>query len=141
MNASGEVQVQPSQWYAYEASQDISGVVSIQQVPGKATEHLGIKVMFIGRIDMGFNVTDGRPHYDFISLSKELAPPGVLMQPSIEIPFHFKNMEKEYESYRGRNVSVRYFVRVVMERKFLGSLKKEHDVWVQSKSRDLRYLC
>ena len=39
--------------YAYEASQDISGSVSFQIPPGgKKFEHLGIKVQFIGRIDM-----------------------------------------------------------------------------------------
>jgi vacuolar protein sorting-associated protein 26 len=40
-------------------------------------------------------------------------------------------MDKEHESYRGRNVNVRYFVKVVLERKFLPPLTKEHDVWVQ----------
>ena len=39
--------------YAYEASQDISGSVSLQLPPGgKKFEHLGIKVQFIGRIGM-----------------------------------------------------------------------------------------
>ena len=40
-------------------------------------------------------------------------------------------MDKEHESYRGRNVAVRYFVKVVLERKFLPPLKQEQDVWVQ----------
>ena len=40
-------------------------------------------------------------------------------------------MDKEHESYRGRNVSVRYFVKVIIERKFLPPVTKEHDVWVQ----------
>jgi vacuolar protein sorting-associated protein 26 len=30
-----------------------------------------------------------------------------------------------------RNVSVRYFVKVVVERKFLPPVQKEHDIWVQ----------
>lgn len=58
-------------------------------------------------------------------------PPGFLYQNIMEIPFLFRNMDKEHESYRGRNVSVRYFVKVVLERKFLPPLSKEHDVWVQ----------
>lgn len=49
----------------------------------------------------------GRPYYDFVSLSKELAPPGTLYNARTEIPFQFRNMDKEHESYRGRNVSVR----------------------------------
>jgi vacuolar protein sorting-associated protein 26 len=55
----------------------------------------------------------------------------MLYQSQLEIPFLFRNMDKEHESYRGRNVNVRYFVKVVMERKFLPPLTKEHDVWVQ----------
>ena len=58
-------------------------------------------------------------------------PPGVLFQNISELPFLFRNMDKEHESYRGRNVSVRYFVKVILERKFLPPLQKEHDVWVQ----------
>jgi vacuolar protein sorting-associated protein 26 len=40
-------------------------------------------------------------------------------------------MDKEHESYTGRNVSVRYFVKVLIERKFLPPITKEIDVWVQ----------
>lgn len=74
---------------------------------------------------------EGRPHYDFISLTKELSPPGTLFQPMTEIPFLFKHVEKEYESYMGRNVNVRYFVKVMVERKFLPPITQEADVWVQ----------
>lgn len=125
--------------YAYEASQDVEGVVilKIPMTPGssssssKGVEHLGITAQFIGRIDMGLNSHDGRPHYDFISLSKELAPPGVLYQSETYLPFKFKNMDKELESYHGRNISVRYIVKVKLERKFFPPVTREHDVWVQ----------
>jgi hypothetical protein len=40
-------------------------------------------------------------------------------------------MDKEHESYVGRNVSVRYFIKLVMERKFLPPITKEKDVWIQ----------
>ena len=52
MTSSGELEVKPQPMYAYEASQDIGGVVTIHLPPGKKMEHLGIKIMFIGRIDM-----------------------------------------------------------------------------------------
>lgn len=117
--------------FAYEQHQDVGGMVTLYMAPGKQIEHLGIKIQFIGRIDMSMSVNDHRPHYDFVSLSKELAPPGVLYQQTTEIPFFFRNMDKEHESYRGRNVSVRYFVKVVLERKFLPTLQKEHDIWIQ----------
>lgn len=79
----------------------------------------------------GGGINEGRPHYDFISLSKELLSPGTLYQNVLELPFLFRNVEKEHESYRGRNVSVRYFVKVILDRKFLPHMHKEHDVWVQ----------
>jgi vacuolar protein sorting-associated protein 26 len=132
MTASGDLQEVKAPIFAYEQHQDVSGVVTLTMPPGKKLEHLGIKIQFIGRIDMSFGVNDtGRPHYDFVSLSKELAPPGILYQSHTEIPFLFRNMDKEHESYRGRNVSVRYFVKVVVERKFLPPVQKEHDIWIQ----------
>jgi vacuolar protein sorting-associated protein 26 len=117
--------------YIYQADADVSGSVVFRLPPGKKAEHLGIKVQFLGRIDMSMGVHEGRPNYDFVSLSKELAPPGILYQSEMVLPFRFKNMDKEFESYKGRNVSVRYIIRVIMERKFLPPLTKEHDVWVQ----------
>jgi vacuolar protein sorting-associated protein 26 len=132
LTASGDVQEVRSPVFAYEQHEDISGVVTVHVPPGKKLEHLGIKIQFIGRIDMSYGVNDtGRPHYDFVSLSKELAPPGILFQSITEMPFLFRNMDKEHESYRGRNVSVRYFVKVIVERKFLPPVQKEHDIWIQ----------
>lgn len=130
MMPGGQQMVQ-EQLFAYEQHQDVSGIVTLYMQPGKKVEHLGIKIQFIGRIDMSLGANEGRPHYDFVSLSKELAPPGVLYQSTTELPFCFRNMDKEHESYRGRNVSVRYFVKVIVERKFLPPLQKEHDIWIQ----------
>jgi vacuolar protein sorting-associated protein 26 len=44
-------------------------------------------------------------------------------------------MDKEHESYVGRNVSVRYFVKILVERKFLPPITKERDVWIQFLSK------
>ena len=52
MNPStGELEVKP-QMFAYESNQDVGGSVKLHLTPGKKVEHLGIKVQFIGRIDM-----------------------------------------------------------------------------------------
>mmetsp|Transcript_48624 Transcript_48624/g.72582 ORF Transcript_48624/g.72582 Transcript_48624/m.72582 type:complete len:354 (-) Transcript_48624:190-1251(-) len=122
-----------NQLFAIEAGQHVSGTIILSLPPGKKAEHLGIKVTFIGRVEMGQGVHDagGRPNYDFISLSKELSPPGVIYQSRTQMPFLFRNVDKEHESYTGRNVAVRYFVNVKIERKFLPPLQKEQDVWVQ----------
>jgi vacuolar protein sorting-associated protein 26 len=116
------------QHYAYSVNDDVHGLVIVRL--NKATEHLGILIQFIGRIDLQHS-DGGRPHYDFVNISKELCPPGILTQPETVVPFAFKNIEKELESYQGRNVNVRYFVRVKLERKFLPPVTQEKDIWVQ----------
>lgn len=45
-------------------------------------------------------------HYEFLSLSQELAAPGEMRQAQT-FDFHFKNVEKQYESYQGINVKLR----------------------------------
>ena len=114
--------------FAYEAEQPVSG--RLQLTVHKKLDHLGIRVQFLGRIDM-FGLHEGKNHYDFIGLTKELAPPGTLSPGTLTLPFVFKNMDKELESYAGRNVAVRYLIKVSLERKFMVPLTKERDIWVQ----------
>lgn len=114
----------------YDANQDVQGTVTLRLPPGgKKVDHLGVKIMFIGRIDMSMGIHEGKPSYDVSSLSKELAPPGTVFQDT-SLPFKF-HMDKELESYRGRNVAVRYLLKVALDRKFLPPLTAEKDVWVQ----------
>ena len=46
-------------------------------------------------------------HHEFLSLSQELAAPGEMRQAQT-FEFLFKNVEKQYESYQGINVKLRY---------------------------------
>lgn len=46
-------------------------------------------------------------HHEFLSLSQELAAPGEMRQAQT-FDFLFKNVEKQYESYQGINVKLRY---------------------------------
>lgn len=48
---TGEMEIK-QQLFAYESHQDVGGVVTLHVAPGKKIEHLGVKVQFIGRIDM-----------------------------------------------------------------------------------------
>lgn len=50
--SSGAAYSTSHQMYAYEASQDVEGVIILSLPPGKKMDHLGIKIQFIGRIDM-----------------------------------------------------------------------------------------
>lgn len=125
--------------YAFEEKDDVSGMATISLAPGKRVDHLGIKVEFVGRIDLGpMAMSDGRGHYDFISLTKELSPPSSIYTSNQTFNFHFKNIEKSYETYHGRNVSIRYLVRVSIERKFLPPICSEKEVIVQILGREPR---
>ncbi|KAG9041721.1 Vacuolar protein sorting-associated protein 26B-like protein [Tulasnella sp. UAMH 9824] len=69
-------------------------------------------------------------HYEFLSLSQELAAPGEMRQAQT-FDFNFKHVEKQCESYQGINVGLRYFVRVTIARR-LADVVKERDLWVHS---------
>lgn len=84
-------------------------------------------------------------HHEFLSLSQELAAPGEMRQAQT-FDFNFKNVEKQFESYHGINVklryvwdlslstiltSIRYFVRVSISRR-MHDVVKEKDIWVHS---------
>jgi vacuolar protein sorting-associated protein 26 len=131
--------------YAFEPSQTITGRVVFHSASGnKGIDHLGIKVQFIGRIDMSTGVHEGhnKPHYDFVSLSKELAPPGTLYPATTVLPFTFRTTMLQdsndddggiLESYHGRNVSVLYLIQVQMDRsKYLPPIKAQHEIWMQT---------
>ena len=128
--------------YVYESSQDVAGNIILQSNPNtnNVMEHLGVSVQFIGRVDMSnssaqlqhSNYNSNGTEYDFISMSKELLPPGILYDRMTTLPFKFKNIDIEYESYTGRMVAVRYILRVKVERKFLPPMVYDKDVWFQT---------
>lgn len=69
-------------------------------------------------------------HYEFLSLGQELAAPGDLQHPQA-YDFNFKNVEKQYESYNGINVKLRYFIKVTVSRR-MADVIREKDLWVFS---------
>ena len=90
-------------------------------------EHHGIKIELIGQIELYY---DRGNHQEFLSLSKELARPGDLIQNSV-YPFEFGNVEKPYEVYVGSNVRLRYFLRVTIVRR-ISDIIKEIDIAVHT---------
>ncbi|KAJ5333250.1 Vacuolar protein sorting-associated protein 26 [Penicillium brevicompactum] len=111
----------------YMDGESVKGAVTVRPKDGKRLEHTGIKVQFIGTIEMFY---DRGNHYEFLSLVQELAAPGELLHPQ-SFPFNFKNVEKQYESYNGINVKLRYFVRVLVSRR-MADVVREKDLWVYS---------
>lgn len=128
----------------YKDGETISGVVTIRVKEGKRMEHLGIKVSVIGSIDMVKTSNNGKntnfgtnSTFDnvkkksvdqFLCLSDDLCPAGDI-QHTQSYPFTFKDLTKRYESYRGRNVDVNYYVKVTVMRKST-DITKNKKFWV-----------
>lgn len=78
--------------------------------PGSKLEHQGIKIEFIGQIEMYY---DRGNHHEFISLVKELARPGDMIAHT-SYPFEFSCVEKPFEVYTGETDAFqRYFTILV----------------------------
>jgi vacuolar protein sorting-associated protein 26 len=108
----------------------ISGKVNITLQNSKKIEHTGIKVQFVGEIQLYY---DKGNTYEFTSLVKQLARPGELVK-STTFAFEFPNAEKPFESFIGQNVKLRYLLRVTIQRKFKVSPTKEMPILVHSLS-------
>ncbi|WLF78460.1 Vacuolar protein sorting-associated protein 26 [Lodderomyces elongisporus] len=110
----------------FKDGESVKGVVTLRTKEGKKVEHLGVRIQLLGRIETNI---DGLVSLDFLSLATELAAPGQLIRPE-SYPFEFKNVEKQYESYRGKNAKLRYYLKVTMLRKSSSEITREKEMWV-----------
>ncbi|KAL2917934.1 Vacuolar protein sorting-associated protein 26 [Polyrhizophydium stewartii] len=111
----------------YFDGESVTGRVQVRMRDGKRLEHQGIKIEFVGQIQLFY---DRGNHYEFLSLAQELAAPGEFRS-SATYDFDFKNVEKQFETYHGTNIKLRYFVRVTIARR-LADIVKEREIWVYS---------
>ncbi|QRV94135.1 vacuolar protein sorting-associated protein 26 [Ceratobasidium sp. AG-Ba] len=111
----------------YFDGESVVGSVTVRVRDGRKLVHDGIKVEYVGCIELFY---DRGNHHEFLSLSQELAAPGEMRQAQT-FEFSFKNVEKQFESYQGINVKLRYFVRVTLSRR-MADVVKERDTWVHS---------
>jgi len=110
--------------------EDVGGTIDMRlKNKGKKLEHYGIKVEFIGQIELFY---DRGNHHEFTSSVKELAAPGELLKDT-KFDFLFPNAEKQHETYCGINARLRYFIRVTILRRF-GDITKELDLAVHTLS-------
>lgn len=109
-------------------NETISGSVALNLPPGagKKLEHLGVKVMLIGQIKS----TSGSVH-DFLSVEKELEAAGTLTESKTH-SFKFEGVERKYESYRGVNISLSYFVKVHVQRSMAANITQAQEIWVHN---------
>uniref|UniRef100_A0A5F9CR38 VPS26 retromer complex component B n=1 Tax=Oryctolagus cuniculus TaxID=9986 RepID=A0A5F9CR38_RABIT len=117
-------------YFLFYDGETVSGKVSLAlKNPNKRLEHQGIKIEFIGQIELYY---DRGNHHEFVSLVKDLARPGEITQ-SQAFDFEFTHVEKPYESYTGQNVKLRYFLRATISRR-LNDVVKEMDIVVHTLS-------
>jgi hypothetical protein len=114
--------------YLFTGNDDISGTVSCDIPKAKKIEHIGIKIELIGMIEYLYD--RGNP-YEFTSLVRELEAPGELTE-SKKWPFEFTSVEKQFETYAGNNVRLRYFLRVKISRNYASNIVHTVDFAVQN---------
>ncbi|RUS87499.1 hypothetical protein EGW08_004753 [Elysia chlorotica] len=118
-------------YFLYFDGETVSGNVNIAlKKKGSKLEHQGIKIEFIGQIELYY---DRGNHHEFTSLVKELVRPGELTH-DVSLNFEFSQVEKPYESYTGANVRLRYFLRVTIVKR-LSDVVKEQDIVVHTLSQ------
>ncbi|SCV03839.1 LAMI_0H11364g1_1 [Lachancea mirantina] len=117
-NASSNAKSLKDQYPLYENGESLSGLVTLRVKEGKKVDHLGVKVNLIGSVDIAKSNSEYKKSTvdTFLCLSADLCPQGELMH-SQTFQFSFKDVEKRYESYRGRNVDISYYVKVTVLRK------------------------
>lgn len=117
-------------YFLFLDGETVSGKVNVSlKNPGKRLEHYGIKIEFIGQIELYY---DRGNHHEFVSLVKDLARPGELSN-SQSFDFEFTHVEKQFESYTGQNVKLRYFLRATISRR-MNDITKEMEVVVHTLS-------
>ena len=95
---------------AFYDKENITGEVHIT-LTSRTFDHNGIKIILVGMIE---STTESKNSSQFITLSKELSPPGTLSNQVNSFKYSFNNVELTYESYRGIEFNVRYILRVII---------------------------
>ena len=95
---------------AFVDKENITGEVNIT-LTSKSFDHNGIKIILLGIIE---STSDSKNTSQFITLTKELCPPGTLSNQINTFKYAFNNVELSYESYRGIEFNVKYLLRVII---------------------------
>jgi vacuolar protein sorting-associated protein 26 len=96
---------------AFSDREDVSGKVIINLNKIKKLEHTGIKIELIGLIEQ---INDKKNASRFITITRDLEPSGILTNEVTNLSFEFKNVEKQYETFRGNNIIVKYTLKVTV---------------------------
>lgn len=117
----------------FTGSDTVEGEVAID-LRGKKLDHIGIKIELIGHIELMYD--RGNP-YEFTMLVQELeSQADAPLTSNKTYPFAFADVDKQYESYTGSNVRLRYFLRVKISRQYSANIVKELTFAVQNVEKE-----
>ncbi len=125
-NGGGDVMILQPPFMRFDKDDTIKGTVVVSPLSGGTTQHQGIRLELIGEIILYF---ESKQSHKFCNLAKELSTQGTIGRET-SFPFEFRHVMKEYESYRGINCDLRYYLRVTITRSVF-SIVKEQEFWVQ----------
>lgn len=99
----------------------------INLLKSRRLDHLGIRVELVGVIE---NLYDKTQSSTFLQLVRDLEPPGALTD-NMTYDFAFNRVEKQFESYNGIVVRLRYYINVVINRSY-NRITREEEICVMN---------
>ncbi|KAJ6245617.1 vacuolar protein sorting-associated protein [Anaeramoeba flamelloides] len=114
--------------FIYSSGDNITGEVKIKIKNSKKLEYRNISIAFIGQIELTYD--PGNPTI-FIT-EKVLVAKGGILTGTNNYSFNFQRKRMRYESYKGTNVNLRYFVRVIIDRNISTTYSQDKDFWVMN---------
>ncbi|CAH0513260.1 unnamed protein product [Peronospora belbahrii] len=113
----------------FRTDEAIRGILTVKIHGGKSMQHNGLTVKLLGRIKLSVDRKDGVD--DFIHSCYELQPRGAIIQGEKAFSLDFSKVDKIHETYHGKSVHLRYFLRATLARGYY-PLIQEQDILIQA---------
>ena len=116
------------------SEEDIEGYIEIKS-NNQTIPHNGIRAELHGIIEQYGKINS--TIYEILNLGCEIAREGEISSPSSKYSFSFQNTTFKYESYKGINISVKYFIKIIInsniknfiyEKEFAVALPKDNTI-------------
>ena len=124
----------------------IKGTIQIVLNNTEKLNHDGIKIELIGQIDIHINdnetensINNSNNQFNrFLSLTNNISKQGGVLNKEVNLfNFEFRGVEKQYDSYRGKKFSIKYFLLVTIN-VGLSSITKEKEICVFNCDKNLK---
>jgi len=113
--------------------EDVTGSVTVGMAGIKKFDHQGIRIELVGQIEI---MGESGKANEYLNLQRQLEPPGTLNEGK-NFDFAFNKVEKQYETYYGTSVKVRYFLKLTISRQYAGKISKELEFASLNPGREL----